>query len=73
MAHKTLKGGTAYGISGGKTLVGGTGYSISKGRTLVGGTGYNILFSLPAGSSIFSNFDYIYCVTYGNGYYVIGG
>lgn len=44
MAHKTLVGGTAYDISGGKTLVGGTGYSISKGRTLVGGTGYDINF-----------------------------
>ena len=45
MAHKSLVGGTAYDISGGRTLVGGTGYSISKGRTLVGGTGYDIAFS----------------------------
>ena len=44
MAHKSLVGGTAYDISGGRTLVGGTGYSISKGRTLVGGTGYDISF-----------------------------
>ena len=48
MAHKSLVGGTAYGIKGGKCLVGGTAYSIKKGRTLVGGTGYNILFaSIP--------------------------
>ena len=44
MAHKTLVGGTAYGISGGKCLIGGTAYSIKKGRTLVGGTGYDISF-----------------------------
>ena len=44
MAHKTLIGGTAYQIKGGKTLVGGTAYSISKGKTLVGGTTYEIRF-----------------------------
>lgn len=48
--HKTLVGGTAYDISGGRMLVGGTGYSISKGRTLVGGTGYDIAFGIPLGS-----------------------
>ena len=45
MAHKTLVGGTAYEISGGKTLVGGTAYEISGGKTLVGGTGYELSFS----------------------------
>lgn len=45
MAHKTLIGGTAYEIGGGKTLVGGTAYSIDKGKTLVGGTAYEIAFS----------------------------
>lgn len=44
MAHKTLVGGTAYEISGGKTLVGGTAYSIAGGKTLVGGTAYDIGF-----------------------------
>lgn len=44
MAHKTLAGGTAYEIGGGKTLVGGTAYSIEKGKTLVGGTAYGIEF-----------------------------
>ena len=44
MAHKTLIGGTAYEISGGRTLVNGTGYSIDKGKTLVGGTAYEIGF-----------------------------
>lgn len=45
MAHKTLIGGTAYEIDGGKTLIGGTVYEIDKGKTLVGGTGYNVMFS----------------------------
>lgn len=45
MAHKTLIGGTAYEISGGKTLVGGTAYSIDKGKTLVGGTAYEVGFA----------------------------
>ena len=44
MAHKTLIGGTAYEISGGKTLVNGTAYSIDKGKTLVGGTAYEVGF-----------------------------
>lgn len=45
MAHKTLIGGTAYEIGGGKTLVNGTGYSIDKGKTLVGGTAYEVGFA----------------------------
>lgn len=58
MAHKTLIGGTAYEIGGGRTLVGGTGYSIDKGRVRVDGTGYDISFgltvgSLPLGTSVF--------------------
>lgn len=44
MAHKTLVGGTAYEISGGKTLVGGTAFSIKNGKTLVGGTAYEVGF-----------------------------
>lgn len=44
MAHKTLVGGTAYNISGGKSMVSGTAYNIKGGKTLVGGTGYNIGF-----------------------------
>lgn len=47
MAHKTLIGGTAYEIDGGKTLVDGTAYNIDKGRTLIGGTGYDISFGPP--------------------------
>jgi len=60
MAHKTLKGGTAYEIIGGRTLIGGTGYDIAKGRTLKGGTGYDIPFSkgirigdLPVGTKVY--------------------
>ena len=45
MAHKTLVGGTAYEVSGGKTLVGGTAYSIKNGKTLVGGTVYEVGFA----------------------------
>lgn len=45
MAHKTLIGGTAYDISGGKAMVSGTGYAKKKGRVLVNGTGYDIPFS----------------------------
>ena len=42
MAHKTLIGGTAYNVTGGKSMVSGTAYNISGGKTLVGGTSYNI-------------------------------
>lgn len=44
MAHKTLIGGTAYEITGGKTLIGGTAYSVVNGKTLVGGTTYDVGF-----------------------------
>ena len=44
MAHKTLVGGTAYNITGGKSMVSGTTYSISGGKTMVDGTAYNINF-----------------------------
>ena len=45
MAHKTLVGGTAYEIKGGRCLVNGTAYSVKKGRALIGGTGYDVSFS----------------------------
>lgn len=45
MAHKTLIGGTAYEVTGGRTLVSGTGYDIAIGKTLVGGTGYDVPFA----------------------------
>ncbi len=44
MAHKTLIGGTAYEISGGKTLISGTVYDITGGKTLIDGTAYEIGF-----------------------------
>lgn len=44
MANKTLVGGTAYEVKGGRCLVDGTAYSILKGRTLVDGTGYGVNF-----------------------------
>lgn len=51
MAHKTLIGGTAYEITGGKTLVNGTAYNIKSGKTLVGGTAYEVGFG-PAIATI---------------------
>lgn len=43
-AHKTLVGGTAYTVKGGKCMVNGTVYNILKGRTLIDGTGWDIAF-----------------------------
>lgn len=43
-AHKTLVGGTAYTVKGGKCMVNGTVYNILKGRTLIDGTGGDITF-----------------------------
>ena len=48
MAHKTLIGGTAYEIKGGKTLIDGTAFSIKSGKTLVDGTAYEVGFAKPA-------------------------
>lgn len=53
MAHKTLIGGTAYEVSGGRTLVAGTEYNILKGRTFVGGTEYDIVFEIPISTFVF--------------------
>lgn len=50
-AHKTLVGGTAYTVKGGKCMVNGTVYSILKGRTLIGGTGYDITFEEAIGET----------------------
>lgn len=47
MTHRTLIGGTAYEIDGGRTLIGGTAYEIDKGKTLVGGTAYEVGFGVP--------------------------
>lgn len=45
MAHKTLIGGTAYEIKGGRDLIGGTGYAKKNGKALINGTAYDIPFS----------------------------
>lgn len=45
MAHKTLIGGTAYTIKGGKDLIGGTSYAKKQGKALVSGTKMSIPFS----------------------------
>ena len=73
MAHGTLIGGAAYGITGGKCLVGGTEYAIKKGRTLVGGTGYDIVFGKPTNVSILRDGDdrFIYAVINGVKHYTI--
>ena len=57
MAHKTLVGGTAYEITGGKTLVDGTAYSIKSGKTLVGGTVYEVGFAEMATVTITGSGD----------------
>lgn len=44
-AHKTLVGGTAYTVQGGKCRVNGTVYNILKGRTLIDGTVWDITFA----------------------------
>lgn len=54
MSHKTIIGGTAYEVKGGKCLVNGTAYSVKKGRTLVAGTGYDITFA-PSYDPVFAN------------------
>ena len=53
MAHKTLIGGTAYEIGGGKTLIGGTAYEIGGGKTLIGGTAYEVGFAEPVQVTIY--------------------
>lgn len=45
MAHKTLIGGTAYTIKGGKDLIAGTSYAKKQGKALVAGTKMSIPFS----------------------------
>lgn len=57
MAHKTLIGGTAYEVKGGRCLVDGTGYSIQKGRTLIDGAGYDVSFG-AAYDPVFANNDW---------------
>lgn len=59
MAGKTLIGGTAYTISGGKACISGASHDISQGKTMIGGTVYNINFkkstkisTLPVGSIV---------------------
>ena len=60
MAHKTLIGGTAYNIVGGKSLVSGTAYNIKKGGTRVNGTGYNINFIPEATAMLYSTGDFVF-------------
>ena len=76
MAHGTLIGGTAYGIGGGKTLVDGTSYSIKNGKVLIDGTVYNIPFGDAGSADLWngtSTLCEINCITYANGYWVVGG
>lgn len=72
MAHKTLIGGTAYEISGGKTLIGGTAYSIKGGKTLVDGTAYSLSFlpviTLTGSAADTSTGGYAKCTINGSTY-----
>lgn len=45
MAHKTIIGGTAYKIKGGRDLIDGTGYDKKQGKALVDGTARAISFA----------------------------
>lgn len=45
MAHKTLIGGTAYEIKGGRDLIGGTVHSKKNGKAIINGTVYDIPLS----------------------------
>lgn len=81
MAHKTLIGGTAYDIAGGKTLVDGTSYSVKNGKVLIDGTAYTISFVLPpalmtlwsyATPNSYGN-SQIFSITYAEGFWVAGG
>lgn len=47
MAHKTMKDGTVYDITGGSVLTGGTSYALQQGKTLESGTLYHINFGEP--------------------------
>ena len=60
MAHKTLVGGTAYNITGGKTMIDGAIYDIKKGRTLVDGTGYDINFAPEPIAMLYSSGNFIF-------------
>ena len=69
MAHKTLIGGTAYAVKGGKTLVDGTAYAVKGGKTLLDGTAYDVGFlvnidvtgsgGLYLNGSIYKNYAYV--------------
>lgn len=45
MAHRIMKDGTSYAVSGGSVLINGTKYQIGGGGTLINGTRYEIGFS----------------------------
>lgn len=59
MSGKTLIGGTAYTISGGKAIINLSAHNITGGKTMIGGTVYSINFkkgtkisTLPVGRSV---------------------
>lgn len=63
MAHKTLIGGTAYDVKGGRDLIGGVSYSKKNGKVLIDGTVYEIGFS--SGQTWRMN-DKVYAPEYGH-------
>ena len=60
MAHKTLVGGTAYNVAGGRSMVSGTVYNVAGGRTLVEGTGYNVSFKKTIYAMLYSSGNLIF-------------
>lgn len=60
MASRTLIGGTAYTIVGGKTHLNGTNYTIQQGRTLINGTGYNIKFTPEIFAIMYNTGDLVF-------------
>lgn len=73
MTHKTLINGTSYDITGGTTLVEGTSYNIKNGKALIDGTAYDISFAINGVLDVWGNTGEITCITYADGYYVVGG
>lgn len=72
MSHRTLIGGTAYEVSGGKTLIDGTAYSIKNGKTLVGGTAYEVGFGVQKVIVRITGYSYYSAYVTIDGTYYIG-
>lgn len=56
MAHKTLLGGTAYTVAGGRELIDGVSYTKKQGKTCIDGAAYTLGFA--ADPAVFANNDW---------------